>query len=527
MTTTQTRPTSARDLTLIVDGESLAYAQTCSAQYVHNESELDSDFAVVHDPNLPLRRLIEVAHLLAGGADDDGREPVVTAYYVRTPGNEAFADTDFPCPVEWPTGQDLEALGIVGHVVGRDRPTRGDLYDKPRTAAEFIFLLAEADAGANDVLIVSQADPRGSLTFGLREIRTLPDGAARRVMAACFARLPERFGRSGRSQCARMPAKRPWLRIENRPDSYGWEFVCACEQAATTKPFAKSDIEVFDLIDDLGLPFLYTEDFDELQCNCNRTQDDYDFYPCDACYQGGGLDDTCRPDLERKRDRTSARFIERFQRRASSKPPMRTRTTPRLSPRTDQPLTVLIDFENIEWCLRRLWDEEDLNPSQRPDWTLVDAFFCDQAGEGALHVKGFLQDSGPKVRRFAEYLRKNFDFDVELLEVEYDSTYPRGRRPVVDWAIKDELDALYDRHCDVIVVSNDGGFLRPLEGLRDRGVDQERRFIVLGLNHEMSGDYRRADWIETLDLEYDVDVFQRRLPPRDQLRRIAQASFVD
>lgn len=521
MPTAQTQPTSARGLTLIVDGESLAYAQICSADHPDYDSYLDPDRAVRDDPHLPLRRLIEVAHLLAGGADDDGREPTVTAHYVRTPGNRAFADTAFPEPVQWPTGQDLEALGFVGHIVGLDRPPRvNPLYGEPRTAAEFIFLLADADGGANDVLIVSQADPRGSLTSGLREIQTLADRSSRRVMAACFKGLPERFGCSGPRQCARMPVSR-WLRMEGSRVFDGWEFVCACEQATATKPFANSDVEVFDLIDDLGLPFLYSEGFDELQCNCTRTPDDYDSYQCDACYQGGGPDYTCRPDLELRRDRTSAAFLKRFERRASSKPPMGTRTTPRLSPHTDQPLTVLIDFENIDWCLRRLWGEKKLDPSQRPDWALMDAFFRDQAGEGALHVKGFLQNARPGARFFAEYIRENFGFDVKLLDVVWDPAYDSGRAPVVDWAIVDELDALYDRRCDVIVVSNDGGFLPHLEDLRHRDVDQGRRFTVLGLNHEMNAAYRWADWIETLDLEYDVNVFQRRLPPRDSLRRSA------
>ncbi len=516
MATNQTQPTSARGLTLIVDGETLAYAQTCSVQYhMSEDSVLQPDWETHDDLVRPLRRLLDVARLLAGGGDHSGGKPAVTAHYVRKSGNSTFEDTPYSQGGEWPDSQDLEGIGFINHVVGRKIGSAW-INGVPQNAAELIPILAETEAGANDILVVSQADQRGSLTAELRDLQTLADGSTRRVMAACFTRLAERFGCSSSKGCARRPVKQGGVTIiPNGQEQFHWEFVCCCEQAAQIEPYANADFEVFDLIHDFGLPFVYGADFDDLQCTCDWRYDrDEDPDPCEACHHGGP-DYSCWPELLRKREQTSAAFLERLQHRASPSPTTPAtpkRTTPRPSPRTDRPLIALIDFENIDWGITAVVGPDNFR-GYRPDWSRVDGFLRNLGGSGEILVKGYLQDNG-KVRKFAEYLQNQLGFQVQILEPEYDPDCPDERRSVVDEAIHNDLAELRERRCDVIVMSNDGGYFPHLEDLRKNGVDNERSFTVIGLREQMNRVYAKTPWIQTLDLEDDVNAFVNSLPLR-------------
>ena len=517
MATNQTQPTSARGLTLIVDGETLAYAQTCSVQYyTSEESILQPDWETHDDPVWPLRRLLDVARLLAGGGDHSGGKPAVTAHYVRKSGNSTFEDTPYSHDGEWPDSQDLEGIGFINHVVGQKIGSAW-INGVPQNAAELIPILAETEAGANDILVVSQADQRGSLTAELRDLQTLADGSTRRVMAACFTRLAERFGRSSSKGCARRPVKQGGVTIiPNGQEQFHWEFVCCCEQAAQIEPYANAEIEVFDLIHDFGLPFVYGADFDDLQCTCDGQYDpDEGTYPCEACYVGGP-DYSCWPALLDEREQTSAAFLERLQHRAPpnpTTPAMPKRTTPRPSPRTDRPLIGLIDFENIDGAVHGFVGSENLGPETRPDFLRVADFFRDRAGAGKVEVYGFLQDNG-RNSGFANFLERECGFRVEVLIPESKGADCPRPRSVVDEAIINVLENLEERDCDVILMSHDGDYFETLECLHNRGVNRDRSFGVCGFPEKMSALYREANWIKKIDLEHDVGAFQNPLPNR-------------
>lgn len=523
MPNTNTEPMSARGLTLIVDGESLAFAQICDAQYTNfSDGILDPDYEVDSDPVLPLRRLIDVAHLLAGATDDGAGEPAITTHYVRASDNNTFGDTDHPNAGWWPDDQDLKAIDFVKHVVGEGYSLDGGTLSplvlpalRTKTAAQLILMLAVNEAGANDILVVSQADPRGSLTAGLRDLRILANGSTRRVMAACFTRLPERFGRSDPHKCVLMPVKLKsnLQRLLIRPDENRWPLRCVCKQAAPAYPYANADFEVFDLIHDFGLPFVYSDDFDPIHCDDRgkRDHDEYAEYGCSACMDEGLPDYSSRPELVDNREESSTAFLDRLQHRPSPSPTMPAtpkKTTPRPSPRTDRPLIALLDLENIDGVVGNLVGHENLGPETRPDFRRVAEFFRERAGAGDLKVLGFLQDhEDGRNHGFARFLEGACDFHIGLLT-------PEPERSIVDDAINNALADLEERHGDVILLSHDGDYFEHLESLRDHGIDRERRFIVIGFPEMMNNLYRTADWIETIDLEHDVGAFQNPLPNR-------------
>lgn len=178
-----------------------------------------------------------------------------------------------------------------------------------------------------------------------------------------------------------------------------------------------------------------------------------------------------------------------------------------------RPLLVLIDHENIDWSLGDLIGVDNLNQSTRPQWPLLKRFLDEGAGDGPLLVYSYLQHNDANTS-FARYLDKELGFRPELLVSEPHPTQPDQRRPVVDEAIYDMLAALKTRHCDVVIVSNDGGYLPHLDELRVNGFDRDRRFSVIGFADEMAAIYAKADWINVIDLEYDVGAFTYALPRR-------------
>lgn len=180
---------------------------------------------------------------------------------------------------------------------------------------------------------------------------------------------------------------------------------------------------------------------------------------------------------------------------------------------TQRPLLVLVDHENIDWCLGDLIGAANLNQSTRPQWPLLKRYLEEGAGDGPLRVHSYLQHNEANAN-FAKYLDKELGFYPELLQSEEHATQPNQRQPVVDEAIYDMLAELKNRHCDVVIVSNDGGYFPHLEELRVNGFDRERQFSVIGFADEMAADYAKADWINVIDLEYDIGAFTYALPRR-------------
>lgn len=172
---------------------------------------------------------------------------------------------------------------------------------------------------------------------------------------------------------------------------------------------------------------------------------------------------------------------------------------------------VLIDHENIDWSLGNLIGPAQLNAETRPRWKTLRAFVEGRANGGAVQFLSFLQHNDV-ITGFAVYLDGEEGFRPILLESEVDST--GRRRPVVDEAIHRSLEALRERECDVLVVTNDGGYLVHLRALREASAGIERRFGVIGFVDEMSALYRQEDWIDVFDLERDVGAFSYALPRR-------------
>lgn len=183
------------------------------------------------------------------------------------------------------------------------------------------------------------------------------------------------------------------------------------------------------------------------------------------------------------------------------------------SPETQRPLLVLIDHENIDWCLGDMIGAANLNQSTRPQWPLLKRYLEEGAGDGPLRVHSYLQHNQANAN-FAKYLDKELGFYPELLQSEEHATQPNQRQPVVDYAIYDMLAELKTRHCDVVIVSNDGGYFPHLEELRVNGFDRDRQFSVIGFADEMAADYAKADWINVIDLEHDIGAFTYALPRR-------------
>lgn len=174
-------------------------------------------------------------------------------------------------------------------------------------------------------------------------------------------------------------------------------------------------------------------------------------------------------------------------------------------------ILVLIDHENIDWSLGNLIGPAQLNMETRPRWSTLREFAQGRAQGGAVQFLSFLQHNDV-VTGFAVYLDGEEGFKPILLASEVDET--GRRRPVVDEAIQRSLTGIRHRSCDVLVVSNDGGYLPHLEDLRTHGTDEDRRFGVIGFIDEMSALYRQLEWIDVFDLERDVGAFSYQLPRR-------------
>lgn len=196
----------------------------------------------------------------------------------------------------------------------------------------------------------------------------------------------------------------------------------------------------------------------------------------------------------------------------STPPPPQARNTdgapsaPSAKPRG---LLVLIDLENIDGALAEIIRPKPLNRQTRPDWNRLREFVEQRAHDGLFVIKAFLQD-GEKEKGFAGYLR-SIGFEAVLLQREPRPEEPHHQRSVVDEAICKNLAAVRDRQVDVLVVSHDGDFYDDLEVLHES--DPERWVGVVGFVELMNARYS-TQWIERIDLEREVRVFDYRLPNR-------------
>ena len=180
-----------------------------------------------------------------------------------------------------------------------------------------------------------------------------------------------------------------------------------------------------------------------------------------------------------------------------------------------RPQLVLIDHENIDWTLGTMIEPLRLDEQTRPRWEAIKRFATSRANGGQVLIKSFLQDND-RLTGFAQFLRNELGIVPIILAPEDDTRPERQgkRRPVVDEAIYKDLAALIDRRCDVLIVSNDAGYLEHMAALRAASVDTDRRFAMIGFREWIAGPYHQADWVETFDLEDDLGAFTYPLPGR-------------
>ena len=317
-------------------------------------------------------------------------------------------------------------------------------------------------ATPDDVMFVGGDTFSGEITDALRNLRRRPDGTPRRVVVAHFDRQTQ---------------------------------------------FDAAEFETFDLVRDVGaLPVRFYE--------AAPSTDAYPpGYPQPGAADGSSLAPCISPPGR----------LGRCARRPASHGPRtgRISAAPVGAPR---PQLVLIDHENIDWTLGTMIEPLRLDEQTRPRWEAIKRFATSRANGAPVLIKSFLQDND-RLTGFAQFLRNELDIVPVILAPEDDPRPERQgkRRPVVDEAIYKDLAALIDRRCDVLIVSNDAGYLEHMAALRVQGVDADRRFAMIGFREWIAGPYHQADWIETFDLEDDLGAFTYPLPGR--LRSTAIDSY--
>ena len=320
--------------------------------------------------------------------------------------------------------------------------------------SEIAATLRRLTESTDDVMFVGGDAFSGEITDALRDLRTRPDGTPRRVVVAHFDQQTE---------------------------------------------FHASEFETLDLVRDIGaLPVRFYE--------AAPSTEVYPFgYP-----QPGAATEAHSP-LASALQEALADAPEELIRKAPE-PTSYASAAPADTPR---PQLVLIDHENIDWTLGIMIEPLRLDEQTRPRWEAIKRFATSRANGGPVLIKSFLQDND-RLTGFAQFLRNELGIVPVILAPEDDTRPERQgkRRPVVDEAIYKDLAALVDRHCDVLIVSNDAGYLEHMAALRDAGVDTERRFAMIGFREWIAGPYHQTDWIETFDLEDDLRAFTYPLPGR-------------
>ncbi len=304
---------------------------------------------------------------------------------------------------------------------------------------------------SDDVMFVGGDAFSGEITDALRDLGTRPDGTPRRVVVAHFDRQTQ---------------------------------------------FDAAEFETFDLVRDVGA----------LPARIYEAAPSTDPYP--AGYpQPGAAAQAPSPLASALRDAlvdAPADLARKAPEPAAS-----------AAPAGPRPQLVLIDHENIDWTLGTMIEPLRLDEQTRPRWEAIKRFATSRANGGQVLIKSFLQDND-RLTGFAQFLRNELEIVPIILAPEDDPRPERQgkRRPVVDEAIYKDLAALIDRRCDVLIVSNDAGYLEHMAALRVEGVDADRRFAMIGFREWIAGPYHQADWIETFDLEDDLGAFTYALPGR-------------
>ena len=160
---------------------------------------------------------------------------------------------------------------------------------------------------------------------------------------------------------------------------------------------------------------------------------------------------------------------------------------------------ILVDGENIDASIGSLLRRRPRS-SERPRWERLPDFFARMHDVKALMY--LVDRETPPFRSFVNVL-PDLGFKPIVLSAKLGV-------PVVDRAIQATL-ACIPSHTDVVLVSNDGGFMEHLEPL----VAPDRRVVIIGFEEYISHkfrEHRENGDIEFYDLERDIGAFDEPLP---------------
>ncbi|PVG82959.1 nuclease [Nocardioides gansuensis] len=164
--------------------------------------------------------------------------------------------------------------------------------------------------------------------------------------------------------------------------------------------------------------------------------------------------------------------------------------------------------------------------ADRTTYLLVDGENIDATLGNSILGRRPRPDERPRWDRLLEYTERSFDqpvtglfflavgselpatFVQALLAIGYRPVPLSGEGKVVDIAIQRTAEALLDRQADVVLASHDGDFLPQVRAL----CDGTREVGVVGFGEFVNAAFREVPGLRIVDLEYDVEAFNSRLP---------------
>ena len=158
---------------------------------------------------------------------------------------------------------------------------------------------------------------------------------------------------------------------------------------------------------------------------------------------------------------------------------------------------VLVDGENIDATLGNSILGRRPRPEERPRWDrLLD--WAERSLDQPVTGLFFLAASTELPVAFVQ----------ALLAIGYRPVPLSGEGKIVDVAIQRTAEALVDRDADVVLASHDGDFVPQVQRL----CDGSRSVAVVGFSEFVNASFRELPGLRVIDLEYDVEAFNSRLP---------------
>lgn len=161
---------------------------------------------------------------------------------------------------------------------------------------------------------------------------------------------------------------------------------------------------------------------------------------------------------------------------------------------------VLVDGENLDGVLGGSILARKPESDERPRWDRLMQFLTKHWGQPV---------TGLFFINATDWIPHSFVQAVQALGLKPVLLSGGANQKVVDLGIQKTLEALADRPGDLVLASHDGDFLPFVEPLIG-----SRRIAMAGFREFMNSNYRPwfEQGVEFLDLEYDMKLFNTRLP---------------